>query len=315
MKVVQTFNWFQYVLILLFSLSLLYGSDLSSKIESTECPKNYTCLTTFISPGSILYARELDLSVIWNDRPSAFDQVTVLADGSGKIFEVEVAEKVFYYRVLWKGKEILVSRFDLDLSKSLRTLDIQKISLLKEPTPNGKILANLPKNLVFDVIENTHPLPKKLGYVKVKYEDQVGWVKRSSLSDDEFDIRFYQVSLETLVKPYTFLAREDNFKTELTIVGKDFIVTSCKIGELACNVTSRMGESSFGMPEEAVYFDLNLSDGKQYVCEMRRVDFVSELQRVIQEEITEEELDPFINCSPKEEETEQTDPEEVNEAD
>ncbi|TGK99492.1 hypothetical protein [Leptospira levettii] len=73
MKVVQTFNWFQYVLILLFSLSLLYGSDLSSKIESTECPKNYTCLTTFISPGSILYARELDLSVIWNDRPSAFD--------------------------------------------------------------------------------------------------------------------------------------------------------------------------------------------------------------------------------------------------
>ncbi|MCW7502683.1 hypothetical protein [Leptospira paudalimensis] len=314
MKGFQTFNRFKNVLLFLSFLSLLYGSDLSSKIETTNCPKNYSCLTTFISPGSILYARELDLSVIWTDRPSAFDQVTVLADGNGKIFEVEVAEKVFYYRVLWKGKEILVSRFDLDLSKSLRTLDIKKISLLKEPAPNAIILANLPKNLVFDVIENTNPLPKKLGYVKVKYEDQIGWVKRSSLSDDEFDIRFYQVSLETLAKPYTFVAREDNFKTELTIIGKEFVVTNCKIGELECSGTSRMGESSFGMPEEAVYFDLNLSDGKQYVCEMRRVDFVSELQRVILEEISEGELDPFINCSPREETTEQTEPEEVNEA-
>lgn len=315
MKVFQTINRFKNVLILLSSIFLLYGSDLSSKIETTNCPKNYTCLTTFISPGSILYARELDLSVIWNARPSAFDQVTVFADGSGKIFEVEVAENVFYYRVLWKGKEILVSRFALDLSKSLRTLDIKNVSLLKEPTPDAIILANLPKNLVLDVIENTHPLPKKLGYVKVKYNDQIGWVKRTSLSDDEFDIRYYQVSLETLVKPYTFLAKEDDFKTELTIIGKDFFVTKCKIGDIDCSATTRMGESSFGMPEEAVYFDLNLSDGKQYVCEMRRVDFVSELQRVIQEEITEEELDPFINCSPKEEETEQTDPEEVNEAD
>lgn len=58
-----------------------------------------------------------------------------------------------------------------------------------------------------------------------------------------------------------------------------------------------MGESSFGMPEEAVYFDLTVSDGKQYVCEMRRVDFVGELQRVIDDSITEDELDPFINCS------------------
>ncbi|TGM02349.1 hypothetical protein EHQ79_13330 [Leptospira jelokensis] len=291
--------------IILFSLSLFNRTVLSESVDmgSVRCPKNYKCLQTFYSPGSFLSVRKLDLSFLGTPHPEAFDPITLLADRNGKLKEVKIAENVYYYQALWKGNEILVSRFDLDIGKSLRTLNVGTVLLLNDPNPNAKVLTTIPMNIVLDVEENTNPLMKRLGYVKVTHHDKVGWVRRDLLSDDEFDIQFYQLNLINLVKAHTFTAKEDNFKTELTITGEGFIVSTCKVGELDCSATYRMGESSFGMPEEAVYFDLTVSDGKQYVCEMRRVDFVGELQRVIDGYITEDELDPFINCSLSESET------------
>lgn len=305
MKVIDQVGIIKKFGIFLFSLFLLNGTNFSKNIDPTECPKKYNCLTTFISPGSIIPGLELDLSLIKVDPPIPLDKVTLPLDKNGKFIEVKVDKNVFYYKAFWKGKEILISQFDLDISKRLRTLANKTVQLFSEPNPNASILAIIPKNVLLEVIENTNPLTENVGYVKVNFNDTVGWVNRSSLSDDEYDIRYYKKNLQELVLPYTFNVKDDNLATEFKIIGKGFIVTECKVGELDCSATNRMGESSFGMPEEAVYFDLTVSDGKQYVCEMRRVDFVGELQRVIDEHITENELDPFINCNLKEGEKEE----------
>jgi hypothetical protein len=291
--------------ILLISIFLLNGTDLSKKNISSECPKNFSCLTTFISPGSIIPGLALDLSLIKVDPPKPLDKVTLPLDKNGKFIEVKVDKNVFYYKAFWKEKEILISRFDLDINRSLRTLANKTIQLISEPSHNASILTIIPQNTLLEVIENTNPLTDNVGYVKVRYNDSEGWVKRSSLSDDEFDIRYDKKNLQELVLPYAFFVKDENLATEFKIIGKGFVVTECKVAELDCSATYRMGESSFGMPEEAVYFDLTVSDGKEYVCEMRRVDFVGELQRVIDEYITENELDPFINCNLKEGEKEE----------
>ncbi|TGL23792.1 SH3 domain-containing protein [Leptospira yanagawae] len=289
-------NPYQKIGIFLISILLLNGTFVSNS-ESNQCPKKFKCLTTFVALGSILLARELDLSVSKNSGPKALDLITIPLNENGKIKEVKIAENVFYYQVIWKGKKILISRFDLDTSKTLRTLSQNPIQLYDEPNSSAKILMNIPENIPLDVLENTHPLTQNTGYVKVKFNEKIGWVHRTSLSDDEFDIRFYKKNLRELVRPYLFQVKEKDFNTELKIIGEGFSVFSCKVGEEECSAKYRMGESSFGMPEEAVDFDLTVSGGKQYVCEMRRVDFVGELQRVIDDSITEDELDPFINCS------------------
>ncbi|TGL39006.1 SH3 domain-containing protein [Leptospira perdikensis] len=296
MKDFKRKNLFKKVGIFLLSLFLLNGSDLL-KNEPIICPKSYNCLTTYISPGTILLARELDLSVIWHSRPQHFDKIILLTDKSGKFIEIKIDKNVYYYKAIWNGREVLLSRFYLDTSKKLRTLSNKTVQLYDEPSPSAKTVMIIPKNIPLEVIENTHPLTQNSGYVKVNYNDKVGWVKRISLSDDEFDIRFHQMNLENLASPYTFYAKENDFKVELNIIGRGFVVSDCKIGGVECSASSRMGKSSFGMPEEAVYFDLSVNGGQSHVCEIRRVDFVGELQRLIQEDITEEELDPFINCS------------------
>lgn len=305
MKVIDRVGIIKKFGIFLFSLSLLNGTNFSKNIDPTECPKQYNCLTTFISPGSIIPGLELDLSLIKVDPPTPLDKVTLPLDKNGKFIEVKVDKNVFYYKAFWKGKEILISQFDLDINKRLRTLSNKIVQLISEPSPKASILTIIPKNILLEVIENTNPLTANVGYVKVNYNDTVGWVNRTSLSDDEYDIRYYKKNLKELVFPYAFNVKDDNLATEFKIIGKGFIVTDCKVGEFDCSATYRMGESSFGMPEEAVYFDLSVSDGKQYICEMRRVDFVGELQRVIDEHITENELDPFINCNLKEGEMEE----------
>ncbi|TGM35813.1 SH3 domain-containing protein [Leptospira biflexa] len=291
--------------ILLISIFLLNGTDLSKKNKSSECPKNFSCLTTYISLGSIIPGLALDLSLIKVDPPKPLDKVTLPLDKNGKFIEVKVDKNVFYYKAFWKEKEILISRFDLDINRSLRTLANKTVQLISEPSQNASILTIIPQNTLLEVIQNTNPLTENVGYVKVKYNDSEGWVKRSSLSDDEYDIRYDKKNLQELVLPYAFFVKDDNLATEFKIIGKGFVVTECKVGELDCSATYRMGESSFGIPEEAVYFDLTVSDGKQYVCEMRRIDFVGELQRVIDEYITENELDPFINCHLREGEKEE----------
>lgn len=310
MKVSNRICLFQKFVILLFSLFLLNGTDLSRKKEPSDCPKNFTCLTTFISPSAIIPGLDLDLSFIKVNPPIPLDKVVLPTDKYGKFIEVKIDKNVYHYKAFWKGKEILVSRFDLDISKSLRTLGNNSVPLYTDFTPNASIITTIPKNIVFDVMENTNPLTENVGYVKVKYNDQVGWVNRNSLSDDEYDIRYYKKSLQELVSPYVFYVKDNDLKAEFKIFGKGFLVTECKVGDVDCTATYQMGESSFGMPQEAVYFNLRTSDDKKYVCEMRRVDFVGELQRVIDEIIIEDELDPFINCNLKEEAEEQVESEE-----
>ncbi|XDD46169.1 SH3 domain-containing protein [Leptospira sp. WS39.C2] len=298
MKVSIRIVLFQKFLILLVSLFLWNGTDLSKHKDPSDCPKNFTCLTTYISldPLTTSHGLNLDLSFIEGISPKPLDKITLPLDKNGKFMEVLVAKNVSDYRAFWKGKEILISQFDLDISKRLRTLGNKIVQLQSEPNPSASIITIIPKNIVFDVIENTDPLTKNVGYVKVNYNDKIGWVKRTSLSDDEYDIQYYKKSLEELVRPYIFNVKDKYTSIEFRIVGKGFLVTDCKVHENDCTASSRMGEASFGMPEEAVYFDLNVSDEKLYVCEMRRVDFVGELQRMIDETITKEELDPFINC-------------------
>lgn len=294
--------------ILLISLFLLNGTDFPNQNTQNDCPKNFKCLTTFISPGSIVPGRDLDLSLFKVNPPIPLDKVTLPLDKDGKFIEIKVTTNVFYYKAIWKGKEIIVSRFDLDNSKSLRSLANKTVKLKSEPRPNASVFSIIPANILLEVIENTNPLTEKVGYVKVNYDKKLGWVDRSLLSDDEYDIRYYKKNLQELVRPYLFYVKEDNFSVKFKIIGNGFVVTDCKVGEIDCSATYRMGESSFGMPEEAVYFDLSLSDGEKYICEMRRVDFVQELQRVIDGSITYDELDPFINCSlnESEKETEET---------
>ncbi len=292
------------------SFFLLNGTDVPPQNEIVPCPKNYSCLTTFFSPGAIILARELDLSLVPEPRPAPLEKIKLILDKNGKFLEVKIAENVYYYQAIWKNKKILVSRFDLDTSKSLRTLASQSLQVLKEPNLNASVLKKLDENTIVNVFENTHPLTENKGYVKIQFNDTVGWIKRSSLSDDEYDIRYHLVDLKTLVRPYLFVAKENDFKIKLGIIGNPLIASDCRIGEDLCSASSRMGTSSFGMPQEAVYFDLKLEDGNAYTCEIRREDFVGELQRMIQGDISEEELDPFMNCSLDVGEEEQTESEE-----
>lgn len=276
---------------------LLNGADLPKKEKSKLCSKKDGCLTTFVSPGAIIVAQELDLSLVRESPPAALDKIDLILDKNKNFVEVKVAENVYYYKAVWQNRIILLSRFDLDISKSLRTFGSESIQVFKEPKLSSVVLGNLEKNTAVDVLENTHPLTEKKGFVKVKTDTITGWIKRSSLSDDEYDIQFHLVDFKTLVRPYIFVAKENDFNISLNIVGNPFIVGGCKIGEDICSSTTRMGTSSFGMPQEAVYFDLKTDNGKAYICEIRREDFLGELQRVIQGDITEEELDPFMNCS------------------
>ncbi|MCG6140350.1 SH3 domain-containing protein [Leptospira mtsangambouensis] len=294
------------VIVILFSVFLLNGANVEKENDESECPPKINCLISYISPGEIILPRNLDLSVMFENRPVAMDKVMILTDTNGNLIEVEVAKNVNYIKVIWKEKEIYLHRSDLDLSKKLRTLGYKIVKLLKEPNLNSSIITDIPENTLLDVIENTNPLTENKGFVKVKFREKEGWVVRNSLSDDHFDIRFHKLSIHDITKPYLFMAKEDDIKLELRINGNGFTVTECRIDEIKCSVTSKIGESSFGMPQQAIYFDISTNHGQNYLCEIRRQDVLFQLQLLINEYVTEDVLELIMNCSINQESEEES---------
>lgn len=291
------------ILIFFLFFSFAYGSDQPKKKVTATCPKNYSCIVTYISSEAIaIYARNWQKEIIDHDGPAPLDPITLLKDKAGNFLEVEISKNVYYYKGFWKGKEILISRFDLDISKSLRTLGLQTIILSKEADPNSPLAGIVPKNILFTVKENTNPLSEQNGFVKIEYNHTVGWVNRTSLSNDPYDIRYHKIGIQEISKPYQFSAFEKDFSTKIRFRGMDFHLLECMISDTECQGNPRMGRSSFGEDQEAVYFDLTSKNGSQYNCEIRRADILDELERLAEEQITEEELTPFMNCAIKEEE-------------
>lgn len=283
---------------------LLLGNKPAKENKPDDCIETKSCVLTYVSEQAIVFAHKLNQEVIYSNGPIPLDQIILLTDKNGNFIEVEVAKNVSFYKALWKGNEILISRFDLDTSKSLRALSNSAVHLTKDPNPNSPIISTIPENTLLDVLENTKPLSQRRGYVKVKFDETIGWAKRDLLSNDKYDIRFFKKRMADIAKPYMYTAEDSKFNITLKIIGDGFKVSNCKISTFECTAEPRMDRSSFGVDQEAVFFKVNASNEQFFDCEIRREDLLDEWERLDSESITAEELNPFMTCDLKNRETE-----------
>lgn len=285
----------------------IFGKNKKGQRQVDGCPTAFFCITTYVSEDedSVLTYEWNKTSIPPERGPKALDKILIATDGKGKhqevaIYSETINENVFYTKAIWKGKQILISKYDLDISKKLRTINTNRVNFFEGPTISSKSITYIPINTTIEVLENSLPISNENSYIRTKFLGKTGWIPKKLLSDDEYGIRYFKKSISEISKLYVFSASEKQFKIELKIIGDGFQVSECLTFKRKCNVGSHTVENaSFGKKQEAVYFQISAHNN--YVCEIRREDILYELQRLDNDEIKKEELDPFMNCMRKEE--------------
>jgi hypothetical protein len=284
---------------LLFFLFL--GVVEANEIKVKDCRYTNTCIQTFVSTNDYgISARNLKGELITLNAPKKLDNVFILTNLNGEVLKVKLAENVFYFKAIFKGKEILIDPRFIDLFKNLRALSKDVVVMYSKPNSKSKRLTIVPPNEILEIKENTIPLSVREGFIKVKYNNYIGYVLRNNLSDDEYDIRFYNLGIEKILKKNIIEVKHDDLVIKIKINGDDFRILECKVFFTECNAEYKLDRSSYEPDQEALYLIISSSDHKKYLCEITREDILYEFKDLQATEILPVELNPYASCEMKE---------------